>query len=95
MFTIQKSEPGTVVMAGWLDSSQTEEAAAVLDTLTESCRIDLKDLEYISSTGLGLLLKTQKRLSAQGQGIVLFNLKKMVRDVFRLARFDLVIRIED
>lgn len=95
MFTITQPSPGAVTMSGWLDASHTHEAEAVLDALGTTTRIDMKDLEYISSAGLGVLLKTQKRLKAAGHALVLFNLKKMVRDVFRLARFDLVITIED
>jgi anti-sigma B factor antagonist len=95
MFSIKQISPGEVVVTGWLDSSHTDDAAAILDALTESTRVDMKDLEYISSAGLGLLLKTQKRLKGAGHTLTLFNMKKMVRDVFRLARFDLVMKIED
>jgi len=40
-------------------------------------------------------LKTQKRLSETGNSLVLTHITKFVRDVFRIARFDLVFRIED
>ena len=55
--------------------------------------VDLGGVDYISSAGLGVLLKTQKRLREKGGGLVLTQMKKLVRDVFRIARFDLVFEI--
>ena len=70
-------------------------ASEVLDQITETCRVNFKDLDYISSAGLGILLKTQKRLGASGKALILTNMNKLVRDVFRIARFDVVFTIED
>ena len=94
MFNISRNENGTVLLEGRLDASQVESAATVLDTLTTSCIVDFSKLDYISSAGLGILLKTQKRLSASGQNITLIHMNKMIRDVFRIARFDLIFKIE-
>jgi anti-sigma B factor antagonist len=94
MFKIERNENGTIMLEGRLDASQVETAAAVLDTLTTSSIIDFSKLDYISSAGLGILLKTQKRLSGSGQNLTLTHLNKMIRDVFRIARFDLIFKIE-
>ncbi|MGB6033012.1 MAG: STAS domain-containing protein, partial [Bacteroidota bacterium] len=67
----------------------------VFDRVTETCRVNFKDLDYISSAGLGVLLKTQKRLGAAGNGLILTNMRKLVRDVFRIARFDVIFKIEE
>ncbi len=93
MFTISRDESGNVLLAGRLDASQVEAAAAVLDGLSGSCVVDFKNLDYISSAGLGILLKTQKRLGASGQTLTLINMNKMIRDVFHIARFDLIFTI--
>jgi|WetSurMetagenome_2_1015567.scaffolds.fasta_scaffold115574_2 anti-sigma B factor antagonist len=95
MFAITVNEGGEVVMTGRLDASQIEAADAVLSRLTTTTRIDFHGLEYISSAGLGVLLKTQKRLGETGQGLILTKMTKLVRDVFRYARFEVVFRIED
>jgi anti-sigma B factor antagonist len=50
--------------------------------------VDLGGLEYISSAGLGVLLKTQKRAMAAGQGLRLVNVNRHIRDIFRFAGFD-------
>ncbi len=93
MFTISRDESGNILLAGRLDASQVDAAAAILDPLTTSCIVDFKNLDYISSAGLGILLKTQKRLGASGQSITLINMNKMIRDVFHIARFDLIFTI--
>jgi anti-sigma B factor antagonist len=94
MFNISRNEKGTVVLEGRLDASQVEAAAELLDALTTSSVVDFSKLDYISSAGLGILLKTQKRLGASGQSLTLTHMNKMIRDVFRIARFDLIFTIE-
>jgi anti-sigma B factor antagonist len=95
MFSVSVMEDGEVVLAGRFDASQAEAATVVFDRLATTTRVNFEKLDYISSAGLGVLLRTQKRLSANGHGLVLTKMNKLVRDVFRVARFDLVFRIED
>jgi len=94
MFDITLTQEGAVHLSGRLDASQVEKAETVLGRLSSSTVIDFKDLEYISSAGLGILLKTQKRLSESGNALKLINMNKMIRDVFHIARFDLIFQIE-
>ena len=94
MFDITLTQEGAVHLSGRLDASQVEKAETVLGRLSSSTVIDFKDLEYISSAGLGILLKTQKRLSESGNALKLINMNKMIRDVFHIARFDLIFEIE-
>ena len=95
MFSVSITGEGEVVLAGRFDASQVETASAVFDRLTSTTRVNFEHLDYISSAGLGILLKTQKRLGERGHGLVLTRMNKLVRDVFRVARFDLVFSIED
>ena len=43
--------------------------------------------------GLGVLLKTQKRVMASGQGLRLVNVNKHIRDIFKYAGFDRIFEI--
>ncbi|MCK5571421.1 MAG: STAS domain-containing protein [Bacteroidetes bacterium] len=95
MFAITVGENGEVLLSGRFDASQVGQAAEVLDSVRETCRVNFKDLDYISSAGLGVLLKTQKRLTQTGNRLILTNMNKLVRDVFRIARFDFVFTIEE
>jgi anti-sigma B factor antagonist len=56
--------------------------------------VDFQNLDYISSAGLGVLLATQQRLKKGGKAIKLVHMNRMVRDVFKIARFDLIFEIE-
>jgi anti-anti-sigma factor len=55
--------------------------------------IDLAGLEYVSSAGLGVLLKTQKRVMASGRGLRLVNVNKHIHDIFRYAGFDRIFEV--
>lgn len=94
MFSVTTDSNGEVQLVGRLDASATEEAAAAFAKITTSTRMNFKDLEYISSAGLGVLFSCQKRLKAAGQGLTLTNMNPHVRDVFKYARFDLIFTIE-
>ena len=56
--------------------------------------LDCSELEYISSAGLGVLLKTQKRLLATGGKLRLVGLKPHLRDIFTYSGFDQLFEIE-
>jgi anti-sigma B factor antagonist len=87
-------EDGNVFLAGVFDASQVVTAEEVFDKLTDSTVIDFSKLEYISSAGLSVLLRTQKKLSEKGGELTLRNLSSHISDVFRFAGFDLIFKIE-
>jgi anti-anti-sigma factor len=94
MFEVRIAEDGQILLSGRLDASQSERAKKEFDKITKSATLNLKDLEYISSAGLGVLFAAQKRLKDSGQGLKLVQMNQHIRDVFRYARFDLVFEIE-
>jgi anti-anti-sigma factor len=93
MFEIRLGAGGEVVMSGRLDASQCEKALQFLDALPAPRVVDLAALDYISSAGLGVLLKTQKRAMAGGQGLRLVNVNRHIGDIFRYAGFDRIFQI--
>jgi len=94
MFDIRINDQGDVILSGRLDAAQTEKASEILNTLTKSVSVDFKDLQYISSAGLGVLLATQKRLGQAGGRLKLINMNSHIKDVFHFARFDMIFEIE-
>lgn len=93
MLEIERRADGTMALVGRLDAAQAPKAQAALDVLAGAARIDCARLDYVSSAGLGVLLKTQKRLGAAG-GLTLVNVNPHILDVFRYSGFDQIFRIE-
>jgi anti-anti-sigma factor len=93
MFEIRLADCGDVVMSGRLDAAQCEKAIKFLEAVAEPRVIDLAGLEYVSSAGLGVLLKTQKRVMASGKGLKLVNANRHIRDIFKYAGFDRIFEI--
>jgi anti-sigma B factor antagonist len=93
MFEIRFAEDGTFALAGRFDAAQSERAKALLAGVTRSAIVDCQELAYISSAGLGVLLGLQKRLMDSGHRLRLVNLNPHIREVFRLAKFDVIFEI--
>jgi anti-sigma B factor antagonist len=93
MFNVELREGDLVVLSGRFDAAQVEKAQAVFDRITQTCRVDFENLEYISSGGLSVLLSTQKRLSEAGHELRLQNMNKHIREVFQYAGFDMIFKI--
>jgi anti-sigma B factor antagonist len=94
MLQISLDEAGTIVMEGRLDAAQAPRAQEFLDRAAGRCVIDMERLEYISSAGLGVLLRTHKRLMNAGGGLKLINVNRHINDIFSYSGFDRLFEIE-
>ena len=94
MLDIKQIEGGKVVISGRFDASQAATAESVLDALSGAPVLDLGGLEYISSLGLGVLVKTEKRLRGSGGGLTLVNVTPHIVDVFTYAGLHFIFKIE-
>jgi anti-sigma B factor antagonist len=94
MLSIEIQEGGLVKLAGRLDAAQADRAKAALDTVKQSATLDLTDLDYISSAGLGILVQTFKRLRDSGLDFRLTNMKPRIRTVFVYAGLDRVLHLD-
>ncbi len=93
MFEIQVNTEGDILLTGRFDAAQVARAKEVFDHIDSGCTVDFKDLQYISSAGLGELLSVQKRLMNAGSGLRLINMNEHIQDIFRFAGFDKVFEI--
>lgn len=96
--TVKKSIEGkkmTAAVSGRLDTATTPEADAILkdglDDITELV-MDFKDLDYISSSGLRLLLTLQKRMNKQGS-MKIVNVNDVVSEIFEITGFSDILTI--
>lgn len=86
----------TLKLRGRLDTSTAPELEGELKNCLEgvqSLTLDLKELEYISSAGLRVLLSAQKTMNKQGC-MVVRNVNPIVRDVFDITGFSDFLTIE-
>lgn len=98
--TITKSTENavhTLALEGRLDTNTAPELEKEVSTdLTADVQtliLDLKELEYISSAGLRVLLAAQKKMNKQGN-MVIKNVNDMIMDVFQVTGFVDILTIE-
>lgn len=94
MFGIVLGGNGEVVVSGRLDAANAATAQKFLDDMPDPRVLDMANLEYISSAGLGVLLKTQKRLMASGGQLKIINANSHIIDVFRYSGFDKIFDVD-
>ncbi len=97
--TINKTKDGaklTVALEGRLDTTTApqleSEMRTAVDGVTELV-FDFKDLAYISSAGLRVLLSTQKVMNRQGR-MVIHNVSSDIMDIFEVTGFVDILTIE-
>ena len=92
----KNTETKTLALIGRLDTVTAPELEAEISTIlptAESLVLDMEKLEYISSAGLRVILKTQKALT-QKAGLKLINVSDDVREVFEITGFSNFLTIE-
>lgn len=94
MFTVELAPDGRVAMSGRLDASQAPAAQSFMDGTQGVVVLDCSRLDYLSSAGLGVLLKTHKRLTAGGGKLRLTGVKPALMDIFGYSGFDQIFEIE-
>ncbi len=90
--TINKIPDGTTLnleIIGRLDTVTSPQLEEELKSISEDVKklvLDFAQLEYISSAGLRILLKTQKTMMKKGQ-MVIRNANDSIKEVFELTGF--------
>ena len=85
----------TIALKGRLDTASAPDLDARLKTELDGVDklvFDMKDLEYVSSAGLRVLLQAQKIMSARG-GMTVINANKDILDVFDATGFTGILTI--
>jgi anti-sigma B factor antagonist len=94
MFEIQRDAAGVIHFKGMFVAGKSKTAEEILDGIDEDVVLDFSALKYISSSGLGLLIKVQRRLDASGHKVKIINSSDHIRELFTVTRFDLIFDIE-
>ena len=97
--TIQETDERIIaVLSGELDTAaaaQTEkDLQPLLNSNGKEVVLDCKELEYISSSGLRVLLSILKQAQAVGSRVVLKNVNDVIHDVLDISGFISIFDIE-
>ena len=88
----QKEDVSIFKLNGRLDSNTSpaleKKLVSAMENGTRNMVIDFENLDYISSAGLRIILKTTKDLKRTDGNIVLCAMQDYVREVFEIAGFD-------
>ena len=96
---INKTVEGDTLILAPVDKIDTNTAPELDKAITSSIEgantliIDMKDLNYISSSGLRVLLSAHKAMSRKG-GLVIRNAGSRIMEVFEITGFDCILNIE-
>lgn len=89
------------VLVSLTGSLYVEEAAALREKLLEYIQagqrnfaIDLRGVDYIDSSGLGVLVAIQKRALQSGGKVVIKGLQGTVKELFEMTRLTKVFEIQ-
>ncbi|GAB3291583.1 STAS domain-containing protein [Parahaliea aestuarii] len=92
MFEVHPDSNG-LRLAGRLDAAAAPLAEPHFEALSGAAEVDLANLEYISSAGLGVLLKAHKRLSAGGAGLRLVQVSPHIVEILHFSGFDMLFEV--
>ncbi len=86
----------TIKLDGKLDTNTSPELDSKMNELEgmEEVIIDMKELDYISSAGLRVLLSMQKVMNKQGK-MTIINVCDNVMDIFEVTGFSDILDIEE
>lgn len=92
----KESESLTMKLGGRLDTTTAPELEKAFEEnmdVSKDLILDMKELEYISSAGLRVLLAAQKRMNQSGK-MKLTGVSDEVMEVFEITGFSDILTIE-
>jgi len=96
----KREEQGIIILEpdGRLDSNSAPALEEEIDTIESGDNgyhllIDFSKVEYISSAGLRVVLKTVKERQSSSRSFAVSNMQDHVREVFEISGFDSYVKI--
>ncbi len=91
-----ENETLTIIFEGKLDTATTPQATQEIEIELDKINklvLDMKDLKYISSAGLRLMLSLHKKMAAKG-GMTLKNVNETNMEIFDMTGFTDILNFE-
>ena len=92
----REDEVLVIAVEGRIDSSTSKQLEDVLPErvqVTQRVLLDMRDVQYVSSAGLRVMLKAAKVARSTGHDLALSGLLPQVHEVFQVIGFDSLFRI--
>jgi anti-anti-sigma factor len=70
-----------------------QDVLKIIETPTKVILVDLEDISFMNSSGMGTLVATLKSVRAAGGDIYLCSLCDQIRIIFELTKIDLIFKI--
>lgn len=65
-----------------------------LDENMSDLKLDMTNLTYIDSTGIGVIVGAMKKVRRSGKDIILLNAKENIKKILKITGIDQIIRME-
>ncbi|MBR6071204.1 MAG: STAS domain-containing protein [Acholeplasmatales bacterium] len=94
---VLKNDNIVVLLKGRLDtttSPQLDQKIKEIEIDKDLVIIDFKELEYVSSAGLRVLLAIKKKIEGQGKKLEIHNVNEVINEVFNVTGFINVLNIK-
>lgn len=97
-----RTENGVLILSplGRVDQAHADAFSAAIEPFLADCRaggtpivLDFAGVDYISSVGLRALMMASRKAASQQGCIVIAALSPLVREVFEISRFNLVLKV--
>lgn len=94
-----ESDKTQIFLSGEIDIYTSQSFKNELNEVVNSCKgdifIDCKELTYIDSTGLGILVGALKEIRKENNDIYICNLKDNIKKLFIITGLDKLFKLEE
>jgi anti-sigma B factor antagonist len=92
-----QSSAAVLVLKGELNnqtSGQLHQAiSTMLDAPAKALVLDMKEISFISSTGIGVIVKTRNTLKQKGSDLTMVNIQPQVKRVFDIMQLTPILKV--
>jgi len=93
----EENNISTVFLNGEIDMDVTEKAKEVIMPLVEAGKevhINLKDVQYMDSSGISILIESHQKAGEIGTKVTLKEISKSVLKVIMMAKLEQILNLE-
>jgi len=92
----EKGNIATVFLSGEIDMDITDKAKEVIMPLVEAKKevhLNLKDVQYMDSSGISVLIESHQKATELGTKVILKEISKSVLKVIMMAKLEQVLNL--